>query len=180
MCCQLDKVAHASCDEQREVNTAVDAFMAMAQELQTVANDCAPLMEATIGTPCIGKYSFDKRWYRAVVTGMHKKKVVVLYVDYGNSEAVSKSRLRALPELYLSIPMQGKVCQFYGVEVIEDSAKVKTSLSELLFESDNNKFLARIMKKDSDPIEIDLLNSSLDLVYQPLAERGYITIDRTL
>lgn len=41
--------------------------------------------------------------------------------------------------------MQGKVCQFYGVEVIEDSAKVKTSLSELLFESDNNKFLARIM-----------------------------------
>lgn len=49
VCCQLDKVAHASCDEQREVNTAVDAFMAMAQELQTVANDCAPLMEATIG-----------------------------------------------------------------------------------------------------------------------------------
>ncbi|CAN7989534.1 unnamed protein product [Ixodes hexagonus] len=176
---QLAKVAHASNREQREMNAAVDAFRAMAEELQAVAEDCPPLVQASLGTLCMCKYSYDKRWYRALVTSMRKKKVTVRYVDFGNSEKVSMSKLVALPEKFCSIPLQARSCRFYGVEPGEDAEKAEDMLSSILFESGSEGLLARVKNMDSDPIEIDLLNSSLELVYQPLADKGYITLDRT-
>lgn len=176
---QLSKVAHASNQEQREMNASVDAFRAMAEDLQRVAEDCPPLVQASRGTPCICKYSYDKRWYRALVTDVRKKKVTILYVDFGNSEKVSISKLVALPGKFLNIPMQARPCRFYGVSPGENGAKAVDMLSSILFESGNKGFLARVKNMDSDPIEIDLLNSSLELVYQPLADEGYITLDRT-
>ncbi|KAM7308903.1 RING finger protein 17 isoform X2 [Ixodes scapularis] len=176
---QLSKVAHASNQEQRKMNASVDAFRAMADDLQRVAVDCPPLVQASRGTPCICQYSYDKRWYRALVTDVRKKKVAILYVDFGNSEKVSMSKLVALPGKFLSIPMQARPCRFYGVSPGENSAKAVDMLSNILFESGNEGFLARVKNMDSDPIEIDLLDSSLELVYQPLADEGYITLDRT-
>lgn len=175
---QLSKVAHASNQEQKEMNEAVDSFRAMAQELQSVAEDCPPLVHASVGTPCICKYSYDKKWYRALVTAVRKKKVTVLYVDFGNSEKVSLSKLVALPEKFRSLPMHATTCRFHGVRVGEDSEVVAVDmLSSILFKSGTEGFLARVKNMDSNPIEIDLLNSSLELVYQPLADKGYITLD---
>lgn len=47
---QLFKVAHASNQEQKEMNAAVDRFRAMDEELQSAAEDCPPLVHASVGT----------------------------------------------------------------------------------------------------------------------------------
>ncbi|KAL1436508.1 hypothetical protein MTO96_049608 [Rhipicephalus appendiculatus] len=126
---------------------------------------------------CIGKYGYDKLWYRGIVTGVKKNKVTVFYVDYGNSESIAKENLRALPSKFLEIPMQAKACRFHGVRVVGDRSKARLMMSDVLFD-EKVGCLARIKNKDSDPIEIDLMNTSLELIYQPLADDGCITIDR--
>lgn len=37
---------------------------------------------------CCAKYSYDDRWYRCEVTDLVEDGVVVLYVDYGNTEII--------------------------------------------------------------------------------------------
>ncbi|XP_075551850.1 tudor domain-containing protein qin isoform X1 [Dermacentor variabilis] len=176
-CIQLAKFAHPSNDEQEAINCSIDAFNAMAEALQKEAEDCPHLLDTSLGTPCIGKYGYDKLWYRGIVTGIKKKKVTVFYVDYGNSESILKEDLRVLPAKFLDIPMQAKACRFHGVSIVGDKNKARLMMSDILFD-DKIGCLARIKKKDSDPIEIDLMNSSLELIYQPLADDGCITIDR--
>lgn len=176
-CVQLAKFALPSNDEQKAINLSIDAFNTMAEALQKLADDCPLLLDASLGTACIGKYGYDKRWYRGIVTGFKKKKVTVFYVDYGNSESILKENLRLLPKEFLEIPMQAKPCRFHGVRIVGDKSKAMLMLSEILFD-EKVGCLARIKNKESDPIEIDLMNTSLELIYQPLADDGCITIDR--
>ncbi|XP_049528598.1 RING finger protein 17 isoform X2 [Dermacentor silvarum] len=176
-CIQLAKFAHPSNDEQEAINCSIDAFSAMAEALQKEAEDCPLLLDTSLGTACIGKYGYDKLWYRGIVTGVKKKKVTVFYVDYGNSESILKEDLRVLPAKFLDIPMQAKACRFHGVTIVGDRSKARLMMSDILFD-DKIGCLARIKNKDSDPIEIDLMNSSLELIYQPLADDGCITIER--
>lgn len=176
-CIQLAKFANPSNDEQEAINVSIDAFNAMAEALQKVADDCPLLLDTSLGAACIGKYGYDKLWYRGIVTGVKKNKVTVFYVDYGNSESIAKENLRALPPKFLEIPMQAKACRFHGVRVVGDRNKARLMMSDVLFD-EKVGCLARIKNKDSDPIEIDLMNTSLELIYQPLADDGCITIDR--
>ncbi|KAK8760027.1 hypothetical protein V5799_028707 [Amblyomma americanum] len=177
-CIQLAKFDDAIDSEQKSVNSSIDSFLAMAAELQEIAKDCPLLENTSEGTPCLGKYGYDKLWYRGLVLGTKKKKVSVLYVDYGNSEVISRSNLRVLPPKYFDIPIQCKECRLHGVRVVGDEVNARKTLSDILFEGNNTVYLAKIKNKESTPIEIELLNSSsLDLVYKPLVEKGYITID---
>uniref|UniRef100_A0A1E1XJZ2 Putative transcriptional coactivator n=1 Tax=Amblyomma sculptum TaxID=1581419 RepID=A0A1E1XJZ2_AMBSC len=177
-CIQLAKFEDAANDEQKAVNNSIESFLAMAAELQEIAKDCPLLHNTSEGTPCLGKYGYDKLWYRGLVLGTQKKKVSVLYVDYGNSEVISRSNLRVLPHKYFDIPIQCKECRFHGVRVVGDEFNARKMLSDILFEGNNTVYLAEIKNTESTPVEIELLNSSsLEPVYKPLVEKGYITID---
>lgn len=176
---QRCKYAEPSTQEEEAANRRLDEFFAMTEELQEVANQCPPLQDAAVGTPCIGKYSYDQLWYRGLITEhKSKKKVTVFYVDYGNSENLAKSSLRVLPEKLRAVPVQAHKCHFYGVLVKKDPSEATLRLSQILFEKDNTDFLAEIKIEGSSPVEIDLMTSSLELVYAPLVEEGFITIDR--
>lgn len=41
-----------------------------------------------LGFAYCAKYSYDDNWYRCEVTDLVENGVVVLYVDYGNSETI--------------------------------------------------------------------------------------------
>ncbi|KAL3220096.1 hypothetical protein MRX96_005493 [Rhipicephalus microplus] len=135
------------------------------------------LLDTSLGTACIGKYGYDKLWYRGIVTGVKKNKVTVYYVDYGNSESIATENLRVLPSKFLEVPMQARACRFHGVRIVGDKSKARLMMSDVLFD-EKVGCLARIKNKDSDPIEIDLMNNALELIYQPLADDGCITIDK--
>lgn len=176
---QRCKYAQPCTAEEEAANSHLDEFFTMTEELQEVADHCPPLQDTAVGTPCIGKYSYDQLWYRGlIIEHKSKKKVTVFYVDYGNTENLAKSSLRVLPEKLRAVPVQAHKCRFHGVLVKKDPSQATVRLSEILFKKDNTYFLAEIKNKDSLPVEINLMNSSLELIYEPLVEEGFIAIDR--
>lgn len=57
------------------------------------------------GEVCAAKFTLDDGWYRARVLKLEPgKNVTVLYIDYGNSETLSASRLASLPPQFVNIP----------------------------------------------------------------------------
>ncbi|XP_064604917.1 uncharacterized protein LOC135470098 [Liolophura sinensis] len=66
--------------------------------------------ELTIGFLCLAQFSDDDAWYRAKITDIEDDQYQVLYVDFGNSEWRPESKIRALPETMLSLPVQYIPC----------------------------------------------------------------------
>lgn len=59
------------------------------------------------GLLCAGRFTEDKIWYRALVTGVNSDETVdVTYVDFGNSEKLPFSDIRKLPDMFLRLPKQ--------------------------------------------------------------------------
>ena len=63
---------------------------------------------------CLG----DNSWYRALVKKVSEDKVLVYFVDYGNSAEVEKSNLRNLTAQLLTLPFQAIRCWLVGVCVL--------------------------------------------------------------
>ena len=56
---------------------------------------------------CVAQYSVDDRWYRAKVVDIPgKKTVTVQYVDFGNIEILSYSKIKALQTSFITLPQQ--------------------------------------------------------------------------
>ncbi|XP_056343859.1 tudor domain-containing protein 6 [Oenanthe melanoleuca] len=66
---------------------------------------------------CLAQYSEDKKWYRALIVseGVCAEKVEVIYVDYGNREQVSLTKLRAISEHFLRLEAQAFRCSLYNL-----------------------------------------------------------------
>ncbi|XP_030753895.1 staphylococcal nuclease domain-containing protein 1 [Sitophilus oryzae] len=52
------------------------------------------------GDICAAQYSVDNEWYRVKVEKIQAGKTQVLYIDYGNRETLSTTRLASLPAAY--------------------------------------------------------------------------------
>lgn len=59
------------------------------------------------GLVCAARFTEDKIWYRALVTAVNSDETVdVTYVDFGNSEKLTFSEIRKLPDMFLRLPKQ--------------------------------------------------------------------------
>lgn len=67
------------------------------------------------GTPCVAKFSEDNRWYRGEISKVEDDNVTVHFVDYGNTETVSKSAVKAANANFMSLEVQGVKCSLSGV-----------------------------------------------------------------
>ena len=66
---------------------------------------------------CAARYSGDENWYRALVTDVSPNKVVrVLFVDFGNSEELSFSEIRRLPDHLTKLPRQAMKCRLAAIQ----------------------------------------------------------------
>ncbi|KAK2183308.1 hypothetical protein NP493_317g02007 [Ridgeia piscesae] len=66
-------------------------------------------------TPCIGelmcaRFSLDKNWYRAEVTGKVAGKYTVRFVDFGNEDTVTQSDIGAMTPSLMQYPVMGVCC----------------------------------------------------------------------
>lgn len=66
---------------------------------------------------CCGQFTEDDCWYRARITKCESKgdKVEVIYVDYGNHESLTLSRLRMLRRDQAELPMMAVLCALDSV-----------------------------------------------------------------
>uniref|UniRef100_A0A452QZ56 Tudor domain-containing protein 1 n=1 Tax=Ursus americanus TaxID=9643 RepID=A0A452QZ56_URSAM len=71
----------------------------------------------TIGDICCAQFSEDDQWYRAsILAYASEQSVLVGYVDYGNFEILSLTRLCPITPKLLELPMQAIKCVLAGVK----------------------------------------------------------------
>ena len=81
-----------------------------------------PSDHLAVGTVCCARYSADESWYRAVVEDVGDATTVkVRFVDYGNSDRVSRSDVRRLTERFAAVPACAWHCRLAGVESWADA-----------------------------------------------------------
>ncbi|KAJ3607525.1 hypothetical protein NHX12_024576 [Muraenolepis orangiensis] len=82
----------------------------LGSELKRLCEGDSSPCQATAGQPCCALFPSDKCWYRALVQEMTQDKVLVYFVDYGNTAEVQKSDLRNITAPLLTLPFQAIPC----------------------------------------------------------------------
>jgi staphylococcal nuclease domain-containing protein 1 len=85
------------------------------KQLQVVPSSSSSSWEPKNGTKCLALYDCDKQWYRAIVKQVldqdkNNIEYLVYFIDYGNTDYVSRSSLRPIDSKQLSLPAQAKEC----------------------------------------------------------------------
>ncbi|KAL8569338.1 hypothetical protein ACOMHN_014022 [Nucella lapillus] len=160
----------------------MERFAAMMDDLNAQPTQHAALQELPApGEVCCAQFSVDDRWYRAlVVTATTLNTVLVLYVDYGNSEDVTLDRLCVLPTQFRDIAAQA-LRAFVNVDL--PPAAPRWSLATLQAMS-QAVFMRRhvVLIKFADPLTVELFSEedqqqgAAILSYQPLINTGLLAL----
>lgn len=111
------------------------------------------------GQVCCAKFSEDQSWYRASVLNVSGNVVTVLFVDYGNTDTVTKDDLLVLPQSLMARPAFAYDCRLRGVKRWKSDQKKKFGAM-----TDGKVMNARFLSS-KPPYEVDLTRSiGLDLV----------------
>nr|XP_015818615.2 tudor domain-containing protein 1 isoform X1 [Nothobranchius furzeri] len=116
-------------------------------------------------TVCCSQFSEDKQWYRAKVLAYpSEQRIIVGYLDFGNSEEVALSQLRPISPPLLALPMQAMHCslaevqpngQSWSKECVEalQLRVLNRILNIEILGEDKGKFLVSMSDETSDPVD---------------------------
>ncbi|XP_067126262.1 LOW QUALITY PROTEIN: tudor domain-containing protein 15-like [Centruroides vittatus] len=123
-----------------------------------------------VGEICGGLYSVDNTWYRARIEGINDKGLYNAYfVDYGNSEILSKYHIRQLKNDFLKLPFQAIPCKLIDVEPVGNgwSDEATTMILSTIYSK------AKIIRKLENKYEIELVNCKGELMSDLLIKHNY-------
>lgn len=98
----------------------------------------SPVLSSTVGSYCASLYS-DGNWYRGKITAISPGGASVLYLDYGNTESVDSSSIRALEPEFFSVPIQAMKCRLAGTQPVSGvgwSGKCISKIQDVLMEKE--------------------------------------------
>jgi tudor domain-containing protein 1/4/6/7 len=143
--------------------------------LTTLMNDIAEskpaktmaVSEIAVGMPCLSKFTEDDEWYRAEVVECKETQVLVMYVDYGNSEYIDISRISPISSSFLKLPAQAVK---FSVGVPEPSASLvlnklneeypeSTLEAEIINQKDNGVYMVKLFDHDGKDLVQSLIAS---------------------
>lgn len=127
------------------------------------------------GTPCVAKFSDDKRWYRGEISKVEDDKVSVYFVDYGNTETVDKSAVKAANANYMSLEVQGVKCSLSGVVSEDWSSEAIEKFEELVMDKE---LLADVVYFSGGVCLVKLTENGED-VAQQLSSSGLCKLSTT-
>ncbi|XP_041831089.1 tudor domain-containing 6 isoform X2 [Melanotaenia boesemani] len=119
---------------RKELDELVDSFSHLYQD--SVSTDV--VRSPTLGLYCAAKAE-DGEFCRATVTEVGETQVKVLFFDYGNTEVVNRSNIRAMPSEFLKLPQLALKCSLDGVR--PKAGKWSESASEFFIQAVTDKVL---------------------------------------
>ena len=109
------------------------------------------MSEPSVGEFCAAKFTLDDGWYRAKVLKVQGNDISVFYIDYGNSETLSLSRLKILNSKFQSLASQAIECSLSGgVKGVSDD-----KFLELVSEKE---FTAKVVNVNAGVAVVDLVS----------------------
>uniref|UniRef100_A0A8C5MR12 Tudor domain containing 15 n=1 Tax=Leptobrachium leishanense TaxID=445787 RepID=A0A8C5MR12_9ANUR len=99
-------------------------FLAMMEGITKLYDSCGPtemvLEDPTPGQICSALYAKDQHYYRAVVTELEDSKVVVYFLDFGNTETVDRQNVKTLLPQFTNLPALAMCCTLAYTYPMED------------------------------------------------------------
>lgn len=139
--CQLMKMADSLDELMNEMFEYYDALSGQQEQLLTPSVDKF----------CAAKFTLDDGWYRARILEVQGDNVSVIYIDYGNSETLLPSRLKALSSNFHNLPTQAIDCSLCG----NFSAVSDAEFQGLVLEKE---FMANVVSVKNGVAVIDLVS----------------------
>ena len=142
-----------------------------------------PLVDPLPGATCCAKFSQDGRWYRGIVKSKHPNGLYILFVDYGNSEVVSVSDVRAIKPELQAWEMQAICCCLHSCHPVQGSKEWDESAIGIFGELVNDKPLcAHVISDFQDgACHVKLMDGDSDvcdqLIQCGVAERDMVLAD---
>ncbi|KAK3749426.1 hypothetical protein RRG08_003275 [Elysia crispata] len=100
----------------------------LSTELQEFYAKPRPGTSVSPGAFIVAKYSEDDMWYRGLVLKeVSDSEVLVLFIDYGNSDIVSKGDLRQVAPAFGEVVPLAFRCALVGVKPLSEDTKVWTT-----------------------------------------------------
>jgi len=123
-----------------------------------------PVQAMEVGLPVLAKYSEKDMWYRGIITAPPKdEEVEVLFVDYGNSEAVPFAEVLLMKSEFMALCKQAFTChlQDSSGSVVENwSAEMVGQFEEL--GQDKDYLTATVINCEIDHVVISFVEDCPD------------------
>ena len=96
--------------------TEIPLLMDKINDFYTVLKEDSLHIECPmIGMPCIAKCVIDNSWYRGQIITIGENVMEVRFVDYGNSEVVERSQVKAIDSSFTELPVQSFKCSLQNI-----------------------------------------------------------------
>ena len=150
-------------------------------DIECTASDLSenPPSSFSPGQLILAQCSKNLTWYRAQVVTFDPAAgsgVDVLLVDYGDCESVPLTRIRTLPQGFVTLPKQAITCSLSGVKpAVEEDSKWRPEAMEKLKElAVESKFMTATVVgvSDANVIEVSLRSDSCQDFSKALVEAG--------
>lgn len=131
------------------------------------------------GDICAAKYSVDNEWYRAKIEKVQGSQVYVVYIDYGNKEVLSSTRLASLPAIYVSEKPFASEYSLACVSLPKDPEYAEMSIKYLKEDTSVGKLLLNVeYRVQGAPPAATLVTEGQEVdIIKNLIKEGLLIVD---
>lgn len=129
--------------------------------------------EFSTGSLCLAQFSSDDQWYRAKIINENDNGTVhVRFIDFGNAETVSKSRLLTIPDMFVDLPIFAVNCTLDGFKELRNEQRATETLDRFNELTGHGEFMlnANILEEFDGKYIITLHHDGIDIYQAMMAD----------
>ena len=119
------------------------------------------ISSVTMGSIVAAQYSEDESWYRAKVISVDDDSVSVLFIDYGNSEAVAMEKIQPIDNQFLSLPAQAIHCSITADTQRTFSSDVIATFEETVYEQEATIIVQQVIEDGLHIVQLETASGEL-------------------
>lgn len=122
----------------------------LSDDLQAYYSQQRSMGMSHAGAFVIARFSEDGMWYRAMVLKEMEDAAIVLFIDYGNTETISKEELRQVGSSFGDIDRLAFHCSLAGVKPLRQDHSWSVDAKEILEKITENGCQCEVLRKNND------------------------------